>query len=46
VRTLRKEAPPGVVMLKPVVIDKTNDAPFDQPYEKRQCPTLASVVGQ
>jgi ribose transport system substrate-binding protein len=46
VRTLRKAAAPHEVMLKPAVIDKTNDAPFDQPYEKRQCPTLASVVGQ
>ena len=43
---MRKAAAPHEVMLKPAVIDKTNYAPFDQPYEKRQCPTLASVVGQ
>jgi ribose transport system substrate-binding protein len=46
VRTVRKEPIPNEVMLKPVVIDKTNYAPFDQPYEKRECPTLASVAGQ
>jgi ribose transport system substrate-binding protein len=45
VRGLRKEAIPPEVMLKPMVIDKTNYAPFDQPYEKRECPTLASVAG-
>jgi ribose transport system substrate-binding protein len=46
VRNLRKEATPKEVMLKPVVIDKTNYAPFDQPYEKRECPVLASEAGQ
>jgi hypothetical protein len=33
-------------MLKPLVVDKTNLTPFDQPYDKRECPTLTSVVGQ
>jgi ribose transport system substrate-binding protein len=46
VNAIRKQPVPHEVMLKPVVIDKTNDAPFDQPYEKRQCPTLASVMAQ
>jgi ribose transport system substrate-binding protein len=46
VRTVRKETLPQQVMVKPVVIDKTNLAPFDQPYEKRQCPSLASAAGQ
>jgi ribose transport system substrate-binding protein len=46
VRNLRKETPPKEVMLKPLVVDKTNYAPFDQPFEKRQCPTLQSVAGQ
>jgi len=45
VRNLRKEATPPAVMLEPAVIDKTNYAAFDQPYEKRECPTLASVAG-
>jgi ribose transport system substrate-binding protein len=46
VRSVRKEDVPKEVMLKPVVIDKTNYAPFDQAYDKRECPTLASVAGQ
>jgi ribose transport system substrate-binding protein len=46
VRTIRKESVPKEVTLKPVVIDKTNDAPFDQPSDKRECPTLQSVAGQ
>jgi ribose transport system substrate-binding protein len=46
VRNLRKESIPTVVMLKPEMIDKTNDAPFDQPYDKRECPALQSVAGQ
>jgi ribose transport system substrate-binding protein len=33
VRSIRKEDVPKELMLKPVVIDKTNYAPFDQPYE-------------
>ena len=45
VRSVRKESIPGEVMLKPVVIDKTNFAPFDQPYDKRECPALESVAG-
>jgi ribose transport system substrate-binding protein len=46
VRSVRKEDVPKEVMLKPVVIDKTNYAPFDQAYDKRECPTLKSVAGQ
>lgn len=46
VRTIRKESSPKEVMLKPVVIDKTNYAPFDQPNDKRECPTLQSVAQQ
>jgi ribose transport system substrate-binding protein len=46
VRTIRKESVPNQVMLKPVVIDTTNYAPFDQPSDKRECPTLQSVAGQ
>jgi ribose transport system substrate-binding protein len=43
-RHVRKEATPAEVMLKPRVIDKTNLTPFDQPYEKRQCPSLTSAT--
>jgi ribose transport system substrate-binding protein len=46
VLTIRKESVPNEIMLKPVVIDKTNDAPFDQSSDKRECPTLQSVAGQ
>jgi ribose transport system substrate-binding protein len=46
VRSVRKEETPKELMLKPVVIDKTNYAPFDQPFEKRECPTLANVDRQ
>jgi len=46
VRSIRKEDVPKELMLKPVVIDKTNYTLFDQPYEKRECPTLANVDRQ
>jgi ribose transport system substrate-binding protein len=46
VRAIRKESVPTAVMLKPLIVDKTNYAPFDQPYDRRECPTLASVAGQ
>jgi ribose transport system substrate-binding protein len=46
VRVIKKETVPPEVMLKPMVVDKTNYAPFDQPFEKRACPTLQSVAGQ
>jgi ribose transport system substrate-binding protein len=45
-RIARKEQVPKEVMLKLLVVDKGNAAPFDQPYDKRECPTLASVAGQ
>jgi len=46
VRLAHKEAVPKEVMLKLLVVDKGNYAPFDQPYDKRACPTLESVAGQ
>jgi len=46
VRSIRKENVPKELILKPTVIDKTNDAPFDQPFEKRECPTLSNVDRQ
>ncbi|HUD85174.1 MAG TPA: sugar ABC transporter substrate-binding protein [Xanthobacteraceae bacterium] len=46
VRAIKKESAPLEVMLKPLVIDKTNYGPFDQPFEKRACPTLQGVAGQ
>jgi ribose transport system substrate-binding protein len=46
VRMIRKETIPNTAMLKPLVVDETNYAPFDQPNDKRECPTLASVAAQ
>jgi len=43
VRNLRKEATPKEVMLKPIVIDKSNSAPYEVPVEQRTCPTLQSL---
>jgi len=44
VRNLRKEATPKEVMLKPIVIDKSNSAPYEVPVEQRTCPTLKSLA--
>jgi ribose transport system substrate-binding protein len=46
VRAIRKETIPQELILKPTVIDKTNYAPFDQPLDKRECPTLGNVDRQ
>jgi len=43
VRNLRHEATPKEVILKPVVIDKTNFGPYQTPVEQRTCPTLQSL---
>jgi ribose transport system substrate-binding protein len=44
VRNLRKQSTPKEVMLKPIVIDKTNLAPYETPVEQRACPTLEQIV--
>jgi hypothetical protein len=31
-------------MLKPIVIDKTNFAPYEMPVEQRSCPTIEQIV--
>jgi ribose transport system substrate-binding protein len=46
VRAVRKENVPHELILKPTVIDKTNYAPFDQPLDKRECPTLTNADRQ
>jgi ribose transport system substrate-binding protein len=46
VRAIHKEDVPRQLILKPTVIDKTNYAPFDQPLDKRECPTLTNVDRQ
>ncbi len=43
VRNLRKEPTPKEVILKPIVIDKTNLAPYEVPLEQRHCPTLEQI---
>ncbi len=44
VRNLRKQPTPKEVMLKPIVVDKTNFAPYEKPVEQRSCPTLEQIV--
>jgi ribose transport system substrate-binding protein len=44
VRNLRKQSTPKEVILKPVVIDKTNLTPYETPLEQRVCPTLEQIV--
>jgi ribose transport system substrate-binding protein len=46
VRNLHKEQTPKEVLLKPIVVDKTNFAPYETPVEQRACPTLKEVAGQ
>ena len=44
VRNLRKQPTPKEVILKPVVIDKTNLTPYETPLEQRVCPTPEQIV--
>ncbi len=44
VRTLHKQPTPKEVILKPIVIDNTNLAPYEIPVEQRACPTLEQVI--
>ncbi len=44
VRHLRKQPTPKEIILKPVVIDKTNYQPYETPVEQRTCPTVESVA--
>lgn len=44
VRNLRKQPTPKEVMLKPIVVDKTNFTPYEMPVEQRPCPTLEQIV--
>jgi ribose transport system substrate-binding protein len=40
---LHKQSTPKEIILKPIVIDKSNYKPYDTPVEKRACPTIADV---
>jgi ribose transport system substrate-binding protein len=44
VRNLRKQSTPKELILKPVVIDKTNYQPYETPVEQRACPKLDSFA--
>jgi len=44
VRNLHQEPTPKEVILKPVVIDRTNYQPYQTPVEQRACPTLQSLA--
>jgi ribose transport system substrate-binding protein len=46
VRHLRKQEAPKEVILKSVVVDKTNIQPYETPMDKRTCPTLDSIAGK
>ena len=43
-RNLRKQPTPKEVILKPIVIDKTNYTPYEKPVEQRSCPTLQQIT--
>ena len=43
-QVFRKQPTPKEIILKPVVIEKSNYAPYDTPVEKRTCPTLADMA--
>jgi len=44
VRHLRKQPVPKEVLLKPVVVDKTNYQPYETPVEQRTCPKLEELT--
>jgi ribose transport system substrate-binding protein len=44
VRALRKQPVPNELILKPIVIDKTNYGPYETPVEQRTCPKLEQIA--
>ena len=46
VKHLRHQEAPKEVILKSMVVDKTNYQPYETPMDKRTCPTLDSVAGK
>jgi ribose transport system substrate-binding protein len=44
VRALRKQPVPNELILKPIVIDKTNFGPYETPIEQRTCPKLEQIA--
>jgi ribose transport system substrate-binding protein len=45
IRNLRKQPTPKEIILKPIVMDKTNYLDYETPMEQRRCPTVDSVAG-
>jgi len=45
IRHLRKQPIPKEVLLKPVVVDKSNYQPYEIPLEQRKCPTIEEITG-
>lgn len=43
-RHLRKQPTPNEIILRPVVIEKTNYQPYETPVEQRQCPKVADMA--
>lgn len=43
-RHLRKQPTPKEIILRPVVIEKTNYQPYEMPVEQRQCPKVADMA--
>jgi ribose transport system substrate-binding protein len=44
IRNLRKEQTPKEIILKPVVIEKSNFQAYEAPVEQRTCPKLSDMV--
>ena len=45
-RTLRHEPSPTEVIIKSVVVDKSNYQNFETTFERRPCPTLESIAAK
>lgn len=43
---LRKQETPKEIILKPVVIEKSNAQPYEAPVEQRTCPRVAEMAGR
>jgi ribose transport system substrate-binding protein len=46
IRNLRKEQTPKEIILKPVVIEKSNTGPYEVPVEQRSCPKLSDMAAK
>ena len=44
IRILRKQAVPKEAILRTIVVDKSNVAPYELPVEKRTCPTVDAAI--